>query len=350
MLSLILPILLLQTGLPPVCGNTTTPGQMINCRGNANQRVGAFRVNGKIIVPKGMTIPFVEISLKTPTGAVVRNARSVANGAFYFDGIPFGDYFIEITDPRFELARNQLVLQQPEQMAQWILVRLEPNDPAQLPEVASLLKALKDVQADQAIPSTAVEEFRQGVEMVRSRNNRDGAAEAHFKQATVLSNDFYEAWYRLGLEQMHLRQIPDAGQSLDHAAKLKPNMPGPWSALGTLFATSGQFSYAIAAISKIDPAALTADDRYMLGVAYARLGDSKAAQEQLKQSIAVAPADNPGAYLEFAKVLIATGNPADALPQLDEYLRLFPESPNVEAVKAEAAKLRQSVPKRKDPY
>jgi hypothetical protein len=308
----------------------------------------SFRLNGRIVLDKG-ELPLVDVRLKDDRGSVLRTVQSFANGTFFFDSVGLGRYSVEVADARFEMVTVPLWLRDPEDSSGLIIIRLKPNTGTKPPGPGStdLDKIIRDLKLDAKVPAAALDEFAKGAEAI-SRRSKNDSPENHFKEAIAIYPDFYEAYYQLGLEQWRQRQTTDAVQSMSHAVVLRPTLAAPLSALGHFYVDGGEFQKAVDTLLKIGAVgSFTASDRYDLGVAFLKLDNAEAAQQNLELAISLAPGQNPATYVQLANAYSRNGNTAAALTSLEDYLRLFPKERNHKLVEDAAKKLRDSISKTK---
>jgi hypothetical protein len=307
---------------------------------------GAYRLNGKIVVDQG-EIPLVDVRLKDDRANVLQTVQSFANGTFHLDGVTLGRYSVEVADSRYKLATVQLWLREAEDTSGVIVIRLARNDSGKAssgtPDADGIDMAA--LELDASLPAAALDEFKRGVDALRNRS-KDNPPDAHFRKAVELAPDFYEGNFQLGLELARQRKGPAAIQAMERAALLKPTSAAPLSVLGRLYVEAGQFQNGVNTLLKIGPlGSLSADDRYYLGLAFYRLDNTAAAQQQLELAISLAPNKNPAAYVQLSNALQRNGNSTAALKALEDYLRLFPNDPNHKAVEEGARKLRTAIQK-----
>lgn len=306
---------------------------------------GLYRLNGKIVVAG--EVPLVDLRLITDNGTVVRSVQTFSNGNFFFNDVPLGRYAVEVIDSRFNIATVQLWLREPEDTAREVVVRLVRNSSAKpSPESAELDKInFAELELDGRIPAAALDEFKKGVEAIRFRS-KDNPPEAHFNKAIALAPDFYEGFYQLGLELSRQRRVPDAIRAAERAAALKPSIAAPLSLLGRLYVEGGQFQKGVDTLLKIGSlGALSAEDRYNLGLAFYKLERNEAAQQQFELAISLAPTKSPAVYVQLHNALMKNGKSTEALAALESFLRLFPNDPNRKVIEDSAKKLRAAVQK-----
>jgi len=301
-------------------------------------------INGRVVVDKGET-PLVDVRLKNDTGTIIHTVQSFANGTFRITGVGMGRFSLEVADARYLMSTVPLWIREPEDLAGIFTMRLVRNDSAKDAANESEVDRidLNALELDARIPSAALAEFRKGIDGLREKSKD---SETYFKKSVELAPDFYEGHVQLGLEQARLKKLNDAIRSFERAVALKPTMKASLSMLGRLYVEGGQFQKGIDTMVKIGPLGpLSADDRYNLGVAFYRLDNVVAAQQQLELAVSLAPNKNPAAYVQLHNAYVRNGNPEAALIALETYLKLFPDDRNRKSVEDVAKKLRESLRK-----
>ena len=302
-----------------------------------------FRIEGTVV--SGTERVRVDLILKDSMGATVATTQSFANGAFHFDGVRLGIYSISIVDARYNLIEFPVLLREPKDFERKFVVNLTRNGEPSPDARPAVEIAVNIDEIAERVPREAVDEFKKGVEALRSRE-KENPADAHFKKAISIAPEFYEAHLQLGLHQKNRRQNTDAIATLERAASLRPVAPRPLTALGQLYVDDGQFQKAIDTFVKaaqLGP--LDADDRFHLGNAFYKLDKPAAAEQQFKQALSLAPGKNPAVYLQLHNVYMKTGRPQEGLQILEEFLRLCPGAADFKALSDRAKKLRDLLKK-----
>jgi tetratricopeptide (TPR) repeat protein/tRNA A-37 threonylcarbamoyl transferase component Bud32 len=146
------------------------------------------------------------------------------------------------------------------------------------------------------------------------------------QQAERLSNNLPEVHLSLGSVYATTGKNTQAVAELNRALELAPNSDEVYRNLGDAYSRSGQSDEAIAAFQK----AVAANSYYWLnhnalGNAYWRLGDNAKALPEFQKVIELAP-DNPVGYENIGSVYLREGKWSEAIPQYQKALTLAVDS------------------------
>ncbi len=298
-----------------------------------------FRITGKVIAGRDEPVRTVVI-LKPLLGDGSRQVESFANGVFRFDGVTLGNWAIEVTDSRFNLYEQPLLLREAADTGKDLIVRLvrrgEENSPADALDIE--LYTL-DAETVAKTPAKALEEFNKGVDAIRNRDKKN-PADAHFRKAIAAAPGFYEAHVQLGLEQLRQNNKDDAAQSIERAAAIKTSEPRPMSLLGQVYNETQKFDKAVEVLSKLASIGkMSARDEYQLGLAFYRLDKLNESREHLAAAINQGNDADPAPFLQLHNVFMKMRSPL-ALDVLEDFLKLFPNDSNHAAMEDRAKQLR----------
>jgi len=156
--------------------------------------------------------------------------------------------------------------------------------------------------------------------------------------------DFYDAHKSLGAAYQRSRRFEDAEKEYQLAGQLRPKSAAPLMQLGSLYLEQIDSGIAskipehdvlekakVVLLRAIEISPGMAFARYLLGVAYYKLGRYSDAETSLMRALQMEPkiADT---RLALANVYIRVQDWANALDQLDTYLKDNPRAPNRERV------------------
>jgi type IV pilus assembly protein PilF len=184
-----------------------------------------------------------------------------------------------------------------------------------------------------SIPAKAHNAFREGIERLEQDDVPGGAAQ--FRRAIAAFPSYYEAHYQLGLAELRLGLQANAEQSFRKSVELSEGRYfSSQMALGALLCEQGRFAEAETAIRQ----ALEQRNNSWLGQFYlARvllgLGQLEEAAESAHEVI-LRNASLPEVYLVLADIHFRQNKQEALLNDLDEYLRLAPDTANSLEAKA----------------
>jgi tetratricopeptide (TPR) repeat protein len=194
-----------------------------------------------------------------------------------------------------------------------------------------------------AVPEKARKLYERGVEQARA----DDAARAadSLKEAVSLYPDFPLALNELGVQYLKLRQVNKAVEVLKQACKLSPDAFTPRLNLGIALLESKQFADAETNLREALKRNNNASTGHMyLGIALLRLNKFDDAEKEL-----VVATQSSGNQLGLASYYLGglywrKQDYPHAVEQLETYLRLTPNAPDAERVRATIKDLRGRTP------
>ena len=183
------------------------------------------------------------------------------------------------------------------------------------------------------IPPKALQAFQKGAELL---TKKDAAGSLpHFQRAVVEFARFYEAYYRMGVADLKLWRLPDAEQAYRKSIELSGGQyEQPLLALGILLSYQEKYAEAEGVTRKgldLDPTSWAG--HYALGCALFGLNRLEEAEKSIREALHW-KTDSAEAQLLLAEIHNREKDYGAVLNDLDEYLKLDPDSPT--SVKARA--------------
>lgn len=174
-------------------------------------------------------------------------------------------------------------------------------------------------------PRAAVKEFERGMELLETKDFRGSVP--HFENAIATVPDYYEAYFLMGIAQVQLGSIEKGGRSLSKAVELAPDFLPPYYPLTVVLYSEGKFEEENALLRKATE--LSPNDwRWPFEMAR-----SLARLQQWPQALEYATKahENRGAptkaHLLLGDLCKHNGQPAKAMAEYEDFLRLDPKSP-----------------------
>lgn len=193
-----------------------------------------------------------------------------------------------------------------------------------------------------SIPEKAKQAFRKGAERLAKKDWAGSIEE--FQKAIAAFGDLYEAYYKIGIAQLQLKQTEEAATSLRKAIELSEGRYAPpLFALGLVLSNMGQHADAEAAVRAglmLEP--MDAAGQFtMAWVQYSaqKVGDAeKSALEAVRR--------NPNfamAHLLLAQIHRRQNNLPALVEDLNAFLRLDPDGPRSSGARAALAAAERSL-------
>jgi len=278
-------------------------------------------------------VEMIKVELKRITGEPVGTTFTSSTGEFEFGGLSSGTYYVEVSEKGYEPVRESVDLRHSARQIVMLYLR-EPVRLGEKPPEATAVSA-----RELALPARAAEALGKGKAELFERNNPGGSLK-HFQKLAKEAPDFYEAYFYLGLAFTQLGRADEAEAALRKAiAASNETHAASYVSLASLL--TGQERYADAAPlarkgAELDPDAW--QGHYELARALIGMGQ---ANEALKAAQAASEkrADMPDLQLLLANIHMRRGDARGLLAALDGYLKLQPEGPMSEQVRATRSQL-----------
>jgi tetratricopeptide (TPR) repeat protein len=259
------------------------------------------------------------------------------DGNFHLEAIPAGTYFVTVAAPGCIPFEETL---QVEPSTAPLLIRLRKNNSVTDSAASSI--SVRQL----SIPEKARKFFEKGNHLLAANNPAEGISE--YRRAIKVFPDYYEAYYKIGVAELHQEHGAEAEAAFRKAAELSDHRYAPaLSGLSLVLCIERRFVEAeSAARENLQLDATDATGHYALGLVAYVTGHMLEAENDAVQALRYKPAFLE-AYLLLAQVHARQNNPAAVVADLDAYLQLDPSSPRAAKARtvragAESALLRQA--------
>ena len=197
-------------------------------------------------------------------------------------------------------------------------------------------------EIDPGVPDAAKERFREGVRSA-AEGKPEHAVRA-LQEAVKAHPPFYAASMALAEQLSKLGRYEEALAAYRKASELKPDHADPYVGVGVTLVTLGRYDEGIKLLRGVIEVDKNLPVPYLsLGFAEMQAGDYEPAREHLLRALELG---KPAlAHIYLANVYEQTGKYAEAVAQLEAYLKENPDSPQRDAVRAAIDKLRKKVKK-----
>jgi tetratricopeptide (TPR) repeat protein len=184
-----------------------------------------------------------------------------------------------------------------------------------------------------SIPPKALRAFAQGNELLKRKDAE--ASLPHFQRAIAEFANYYEAYYEMGVADLRLLRIADAEQAFRKSVELSN---GQYSlalfGMGAVCNYQGKFGEAEEVTRKgLDLDATLWWGHYYLGLALFGLNRVEEAEKSVREALRQKKESTEALRL-FADIHSREKNYSALLIDLDEYLKLDPDSPTGVRVRA----------------
>jgi Flp pilus assembly protein TadD len=311
----------------------------------AQQSVG--NIVGQIrLVDGGFPNEQLRVSLGAH-GMVVNVTYCDSEGRFGFNDLPANAYEVDIDTEEYQPVRQGVVVNPTNIQTYMVHVVLRPKSGEKsrgVPdETASGNRDIIDVtELANKFPAAVIKEFEAGKKA--EQHGEMNAAVVHYQAAIQLAPDFYPAHNSLGVRHLQKGDFKSAEKEFRRVLELSANSAQAYINLGNvLYLTlrNEEAKQALEAGLQVFPS--SAMGHYLEGSVLARLGDSKAAEEQLKTARELDP-KMPQVPIALATLYLQTGREHEAAAMFELFLKQFPKDPMVPKVRAALNKMAQPQP------
>lgn len=290
---------------------------------------GGLAIDGTVLGPSGRPVETrIRVRLSSNTSSD-RITLTNETGNFAFIGLTEGRYVVAVDkEKEFEpvsytvdLLRNSYRL----------VIRLRAKPSTELTGVVNAELA--------AVPEAARAHFIRAGDLIKARDRR-GAIEA-LKAAVEIYPDFALAFNELGIQYIILREYDRALDALAAALKIKPDYYEAQLNVGVAWYRQKKFAEAEEELRKAGTmGSPTAALHYHLGMTLANLGKFDDAEKELRSAIELGGVQVREAHRILSIIYSSRGDTKKSLKELETYIKLTPEAPDIEQLKARVAQLK----------
>jgi tetratricopeptide (TPR) repeat protein len=326
MKSLFLAISLLMMTSGPVAAQRpelTTRGDTGVSSTASHNLFGDFKVDESKV--SGIKPSSYQVILYTAMGRAVGRQSVSANGRYYFNNVPTGEYYIVAELEGVEVARIRVMAQATIRADIRNDIELEWRDRG----VAAKSKAPLTVSAENFYSRTPQNQKA-------FDKAQDAISKKDYKQATASLNQIvaadakdYQAWTSLGTVYFIQEKPSDAEKSFKNAIAAKPDLKNGQLNLGKAQMAQKNFEPAIETLTKaVEADPQSAEANYLLGEAYLQIKKGSKAVGYLHEAIRLDPVGMADAHLRLGMLYRGAGLKDKAVAEFEQFLAKKPNYPD----------------------
>ena len=268
----------------------------------------------------------VRVELKEATGTPINSAFTRDNGEFEFDGLPSGDYAIEISVQGYELFRETVSIDNSARPGVFVFLR-------RLNAVSSMNSSGIISAHELSVPRKAHDEYEKGLELLYSKVDYKGAI-VQFQRAIRDFPKFYEAYLQEGNAYSDLQEMGQAEEAMRKSVELSSNhYAGALFQLADLLNNTKRYSEAQVLCSRgLAVESASWYGTFQMARALSALAQFEEAEKNAAQSRDLKP-ENPQVYLLLANIHLHRRDYATLLKDLDGYLEHAPTGSEADEVR-----------------
>ena len=282
----------------------------------------------------------VRVVLEKVGGGTLDQMATDSRGRFHFTSLLRGQYVVNVSAPCYQTDRRQVEL---------IVIFRAYLDVDLAPDTTSPACAASPAPAsavDARVPDGARKEFERGSAALAKGKTEEGVG--HLRRAVEIYPDFFQAQLLLASAHMKARRWEDAEAVLARAVETDPHSVAALVSLGEARRRLKKYAEAeesLAAALKLDDASW--QGHLALGRVYLDTDQVKKAAPHIGRTLQLKP-DLAEAHLLGGNILLKVGEPARALSEYEEYLRLAPAGEYASPTRELVEKIRKTLPEKKD--
>jgi tetratricopeptide (TPR) repeat protein len=315
-----IPIFLLLLGLAALPGNAQSRRSIYNIGGNIRDAGDRHAMEN------------VPVSLRQSIGVPIKTVYTTANGDFDFDGLAKGDYIIEIDVKDYQRVEQAVTVSGNSLLG--ISIALVRSQKLSAPIAQGSISAHQ-----LSVPRKAHDEFEKGMTLIYLKSDYLGG----INQLQLAIRDFptyYEAYAEVGNAYYQLKELDHAEEAMRKSVDLSSGQyPDALFNLSALLTDTMRYTEA----ETLSRKGISADKSswrgpYELARALTGLKQTEEAEKNAEQARGMMP-ENPTVFLLLANIHIQKRDYPALVKDLDEFLRLSPNSPEAD----QARKTRERV-------
>jgi tetratricopeptide (TPR) repeat protein len=283
--------------------------------------------------------PNVRVSLERVGGGQLDQMATDNRGRFRFAQLQRGQYVVNVSAECHQPERRQVELLVI--FRAYLDVDLRPDTTS--PDCAGGAAAPAS-SVDARVPEEARKEYERGSAALAKGKDEDGRA--RLRRAVELYPDFFAAHMLLASSHTKAGRLEEAEASLERAAKIDPRSAAALVSLGEVrrrLKKTAEAQESLDAALKLEEASWQA--HLALGRLYLDTERARLAAPHIGRALQLKP-DFADGHLFAGNLLLKLNEPARALAEYEEYLRLAPNGDYSAPTRELVGKLRKAVEKK----
>lgn len=331
-------------GFPSICGSTFL-ALLAACPGAVGQSErtpmrSALKITVFVRAANGSPAPMgINVRLEADPGGLVDQQMTDSTGKVTFAPKSFTTYAVTIHELGYrDVVRRVDLSNSPTAAVNVTLVPIAGQDAYKSPprgEADSLISAV-----DLNIPGPAVKEFETGRRLLQEKHDIPGSI-GHFRKATELYSSFSQAYIMLGLAYLQDQRLKESQTALERGLQLDPKSAAGYFTLGACLNQQKEYAGAEKPLLtglELEPE--SPEGHYELAKTYWAKRRWQEAMPHAEKAEELQP-QVPGVHVLMGNILLQKRDNAGALKEFNEYLRLDPQGPMSDPVRAMVSKLQK---------
>jgi tetratricopeptide (TPR) repeat protein len=294
------------------------------------QQLQLGKIIGTVRVVRGDFPPHpVLISLEM-RGTPIGSSYCDDQGRFGFYSLVANEYRVSVSDDAFEPVSITTEVDAANAPANFVDIRLVPRPTTQKDPLTGRMEGSNPFLVDPAeynshFPKKTIKEFEKGQDADK-KGNADEAMQ-HYMKALEYSPTFYPAHNNLGAIYLGRQDFAAAQSQFEAVLKANQNDGQAHFNLANVLVLTQRYDEAQREIDEgLQRRPDSAFGKFLQGSVYTRTGKSELAEKSLQSALQLDPKMSQ-AHLQLVNLYLQQKRTADAVAQLEAYLKDFPDSP-----------------------
>ena len=263
-------------------------------------------------------------------GSAIASTYTDGGGRVGFFSLVANEYKVTVNDEAYEPFSQTVELDPTKSAMNFVQVNLTPRATAKQDPLKGRVEGSNPYLVDPAdysrqFPKKTLKEFGKGVDA--DQHGKTDDAIAHYEKALSYSPDFYPAHNNLGSAYLARQNFGSAQSQFEAALKSNQNDAQSYFNLANVLLLTQHYGEAQRRIDEgLQRRPDSAFGKFLQGSVYTRTGRPDLAEKSLQSALQLDPKMSQ-AYLQLVNLYLQQKRTADAVAQLETYLKIFPDSP-----------------------
>ena len=263
-------------------------------------------------------------------GTPIESAYCDNQGRFGFGGLVANQYTVSVNEDAYEPVRETTEVNPTTSSVNWVQITLVPRANAKKDPLPGRMEGSNPFLIDPAeyyrrFPKKTLKEFEKGVDAEHQGKTDD--AILHYEKALTYSPEFYPAHNNLGSAYLGRQNFEAAQAQFEAALKANQNDAQAHFNLANVLLLTQRYPAAEREIEEgLQRRPDSAFGHFLQGSVYWRTGRPELAEKSLQSALRLDPKMSQG-YLQLVNLYVQQKRTAEAIGQLEAYLKAFPDSP-----------------------
>ncbi|MBZ5666083.1 MAG: tetratricopeptide repeat protein [Acidobacteriia bacterium] len=288
------------------------------------------KIIGNLRVVRGDFPPHAVLVTLEMRGAPIGSAYCDDQGRFGFYNLVANEYRVSVNDDAYEPASQTANVNPETAPMNFVQLFLTPRANAKKDPLPGRVEGSNPYLIDPAdynrqFPKKTIKELDKGVEA--DHQGKTDEAIRHYEKALSYSPEFYPARNNLGTIYVGRHDFEAARSQFEAALKANQNDGQAYFNLANVLLLTQHYPEAEHEIDEgLQRRPDSAFGKFLQGSIYTRTGRPELAEKSLQNALQLDPKMSQ-AYLQLVNLYLQQKRTAEAITQLEAYLKAFPDSP-----------------------